>query len=567
MRLINTSTLLLHEFSGRDVPLYAILSHGWEDSEVTFEDLRGGNGPDRAGWRKVTGCCSQAARDGWEYVWIDSCCIDKSSSSELSEAINSMFAWYRSAQICYVYLSDVPSADEDHFAPDSNFRQSKWFRRGWTLQELLAPARAEFYSQDWVEFGTKSSLEDLIKVITGITNLFHYENACVAQKMSWAANRETTREEDQAYCLMGLFDVNVAILYGEGGTKAFIRLQEEIITKTDDESIFAWSHQLGRGGLLADSPSFFAESGDVRREYFDVARPHHYMTNKGLRMELVLLPPQDPESETHYLAPLNCTREGSKNSFVTLQITKSGTGYSREGVFQMAEWEGKRLNTIVTYPGRKPLFGQRRVIFFRQLLTQSSSAMMREYGPTRIVVPTMTLLECGFSPSQRSNLGDGCCWKQEDADSPLVRNVVAAGEVAELFFTNEDFGLFALAIGLHEKRLWIDVVKPLNHPQNLSMATFPDISDLNPLMAGPRVDCISKWLLNGLSVSASVKVAVHMGMLVYKIDVTVGSGDGLRWAEKRIAEDELRPRWKGTKGGSSAFQKAGGRQSRPRKND
>ncbi|PVH77501.1 HET-domain-containing protein [Cadophora sp. DSE1049] len=561
MRLINTSTLLLHEFSGRNVPLYAILSHRWEDSEVTFEDLRGGRGPDRVGWRKITGCCSQAARDGWEYVWIDSCCIDKSSSSELSEAINSMFTWYRSAQICYVYLSDVPSADEDHFAPNSRFRQSKWFRRGWTLQELLAPAKVEFYSQDWVEFGTKSSLQDLIIVITGITHLFHYEDACIAQKMSWAASRETTREEDQAYCLMGLFDVNMATLYGEGAIKAFMRLQQEIISKTDDESIFAWSHRLGGGGLLANSPTFFAESGDVRRGFFDAARPHHYMTNKGLRMELILLPQQDPESETYYLAPLNCTREASKRPFVTLQITKSGTGYAREGVFQTPEWEGKRLNPIVTYRGKKPLFGQRTVIFFRQQLIQSLDIIALEDTPTRIVVPTLPLLECGFSPSQRSNLSDGCCWKQEGADSPLVRKVVAAGEVAELFFTNEDFGIFALAIGLHENRIWIDVVKPHNHPQNLSIAAFPDISDL---MAGPRVDRISRWLLNGLSVSAAVKVAVEMGMLVYKIDVTVGSGDRLRWAEKRIAEGELRPRWQRTKRASRAIQEDEGRQSRVR---
>ena len=472
-----------------------------------------------------------------------------------------MFSWYKFAQICYVYLSDVPSADEDHFASNSYFRQSKWFRRGWTLQELLAPARVEFYSQDWVEFGTKSSLEDLIKSITGITRLFTYEDACIAQKMSWAADRETTRKEDQAYCLMGLFDVNMTTLYGEGSTKAFIRLQEEIIRQTDDDSIFAWSHQLGGGGLLAESPSFFAESGDVRRGSFDAARPPHYSTNKGLRMELILLPQQDPDSEPYFLAPLNCTRAGSKRSFLALQITKSGTGYAREGVFQTPEWGGKRMIPIIIYRGKKPLFAQRTVIFFKQKVAQPSGFCTLGTGPSKIVVPTLPLLECGFSPSQRSNLIDGCSWKQEDADSPLVRKVVTEGEIAEIFFTNEDFGIFALAIGFHESRIWIDVVKPLNQPQSLSMAAFPEITEL---MTGPRVDRISKWLLNGLSVSAAVKVAVNMGTMVYRVDVTVGSGDGLRWAEKSIADSELRLRWKRTESIFEPNLEKGGRQSRPR---
>ncbi|KAH7370138.1 heterokaryon incompatibility protein-domain-containing protein [Rhexocercosporidium sp. MPI-PUGE-AT-0058] len=562
MRLINTSTLLLHEFSGRNVPLYAILSHRWENSEVTFEDLKGGKGPDRAGWRKITGCCSQAARDGWEYVWIDSCCIDKSSSSELSEAINSMFSWYRSAQICYVYLSDVPSADDDHFAPDSHFRNSKWFQRGWTLQELVAPRRLEFYSQDWVEFGTKSSLGELISVITGITDLFHYQDACIAQKMSWAARRETTREEDQAYCLMGLFDVNMGILYGEGGRKAFNRLQQEIIKKTDDESLFAWNHHHGcGGGLLADSPAFFSESGDVRRASFDATRPCHSMTNKGLRLELILLPQQNPEEETLFLAPLNCTREGSRRNFVALQITKSTSGHYREGVFQTAEWEGKRLNSITTYRGKKPLFGQRTVIFVRSYLAESLELVFVEDGPTKIVVPTLSLLECGFLPSQRSNLTEDCCWKQNDADSPLVRKVVQSGEVAELFFTNEDFGIFALVLGMHGSQIWLDIMKPINQARNLAMAEFPEVCHM---MTGSRVDRISRWLLNGLSVSAAVKIAVEGGMQVYKVDVTVSSGGELRWPERRVMESELRPRWKRAKEALDLTSDGRGRQTRPR---
>jgi hypothetical protein len=156
-----------------------------------------------AGYTKILGCCRQAALSGWEYAWIDSCCIDKTSSAELSEAINSMFKWYKGAGICFVFLSDVLSTDREHEKEDSAFRRSKWFKRGWTLQELLAPRNLEFYNADWVEIGTKSTMEDVIREITGINTLDAYMDQCVAQKMFWAASREATRLEDMAYCAYG----------------------------------------------------------------------------------------------------------------------------------------------------------------------------------------------------------------------------------------------------------------------------------------------------------------------------------------------------------------------------
>jgi hypothetical protein len=209
-----------------------------------------------------------------------------------------MFRWYRDAQVCYAYLSDVPKAEEDHWSPDSAFRQSKWFTRGWTLQELLAPAIAIFYDKNWAELGTKSCLENLLTSITGVEAFCNYQEACIAQKMSWASRRVTTRVEDIAYCLLGLFDVNMPTIYGEG-EKAFMRLQLEIIKQSDDESIFAWtdkdlegSHQYTRSGLLASSPSSFQDSGDVT-----LVAPNHStfhapftMTNKGLRIQLILNP-------------------------------------------------------------------------------------------------------------------------------------------------------------------------------------------------------------------------------------------------------------------------------------
>ncbi|EKD15803.1 HET domain protein [Drepanopeziza brunnea f. sp. 'multigermtubi' MB_m1] len=541
MRLINTSTLLLHDFPGRDVPLYAILSHRWEDGEVTFHDMQSGLGPERAGWIKIIGCCSQAARDGWEYIWIDTCCIDRSCGAEVSEAINAMFAWYRDAQVCYVFLSDVPSALEDPFEPGSGFRQSRWFRRGWTLQELLAPPRVEFYARDWTEIGTKSSLEDLIVVITSITHLFDFQDACVAQKMSWAAGRATTRAEDEAYCLMGLFDVNMPILYGEGAANAFLRLQQEIIGKTDDESIFAWSHHMGGGGLLADAPAYFARSGDVRRAVFDAARPPHAMTSRGLRMELILLQGPDADYDVQ-LAPLNCAKGAGKDDhFITLQVTKSGSGLASEGLFQTPEWEGRRSNQMFSYKARKPLFGHRTIIFFPQqpsLQPRQPSPAERDPWPLeQISVPTLALLECGFHPSQRSTPEDVVRWTQEDVAAPLVRRSVRNGEITELFFTNEDFGVFDLAIGMTDHRLWVDIVLPLNPSQRLSGAEFPGAREIG---IGRKADRISRWLRSGLSVSASVKVAVEMGKRIHKVDVIIGSGDELRWPERRIEDGEWR---------------------------
>ncbi|KUJ12878.1 HET-domain-containing protein, partial [Mollisia scopiformis] len=242
MRLLHTTSLKLSEFFGAKIPPYAILSHRWGDSEVTFQDLQNGKVFENPSSEKLIGCCKRAKEDGYEFVWIDSCCIDKTSSAELSEAINSMFQWYQNSQLCYAYLSDVYSVPslQNPEPMESDIRKSKWFTRGWTLQELLAPQQVTFFDHNWFEIGTKDSLQTVISSITGIKHLFHFRRASIAQKMSWASNRETLRSEDMAYCLMGLFGVNMPLLYGEGDA-AFIRLQIEIMRISDDESIFAWT--------------------------------------------------------------------------------------------------------------------------------------------------------------------------------------------------------------------------------------------------------------------------------------------------------------------------------------
>lgn len=196
--------------------------------------------------------------------------------AELTEAINSMFNYYRDAKLCIAYLSDVPSyrsQSKIHSRPDclQSFKKSVWFSRGWTLQELLAPKHLDFYDRDFKFIGSRSNLSQLVSVVTGIDPKYlngrsKLNEASVATRMSWASKRQTTRSEDEAYSLMGIFGVNMALLYGEG-KRAFFRLQQQIIEYSDDESIFAWiCPEAGNQepfGMLAESPRNFQWSRDV----------------------------------------------------------------------------------------------------------------------------------------------------------------------------------------------------------------------------------------------------------------------------------------------------------------
>jgi hypothetical protein len=239
LQLKDDGALSLVEFSGKVPPQYAILSHTWgaDDEEVTFKDLEKGTGKSKAGYRKLDFCANRAKRDNLQFFWVDTCCINKSSSAELSEAINSMFRWYQGAARCYVYLSDVSvdsSVRDDEFSQiwEPKFKRSKWFTRGWTLQELVAPTSVEFFSREGRQLGDKRLLEPIISEITGIAttalrgsplSLFS-----VYERMSWAAKRQTKREEDAAYALLGIFDIHMSLIYGEGQQKALKRLLKKI---------------------------------------------------------------------------------------------------------------------------------------------------------------------------------------------------------------------------------------------------------------------------------------------------------------------------------------------------
>ncbi|KAJ5629295.1 hypothetical protein N7528_002952 [Penicillium herquei] len=368
MRLINAKTLQLEEYMDSQIPEYAILSHTWNiTGEVSFQEMQGLGSEERdalasdsdievaaqttpsTGYAKIKYTCQRARREGIKYVWVDTCCIDKTSSAELSEAINSMMRWYENSEICYAYLADVPPTDvapgTDPASRESAFAESRWFRRGWTLQELLAPNKLAFLASDWSYLYSREKVSMLISIITSIPLSLLGPRKCsrqygrygwtrasaactrrryslasalskfsIARRMSWASRRITGRREDRAYCLLGIFGINMPLLYGEGDA-AFFRLQEEIIKHSDDQSLFAWnplgslfpfssnspplaeefdSNDAGlernsRIGFLASSPDCFENSGDYMPCYIGESTHPFSITNKGLAMKVPLL--------------------------------------------------------------------------------------------------------------------------------------------------------------------------------------------------------------------------------------------------------------------------------------
>jgi hypothetical protein len=260
-------------FDDRATPPYAILSHTWgaDAEEVTFADLATGGGKAKRGYEKIRFCGQQARQDGLQHFWVDTCCIDKTDKAELSHAIRSMFRWYQNAARCYVYLSGVSTTKGEldymlgKFTWEFAFRASRWFTRGWTLQELLAPSTVDFFSQEWAKLGDKTSLKLLIHKITGIS-LKALDGAPLSQfsvdeRLRWREGRETKHEEDRAYSLQGIFSVDIAPVYGEGAAGAFKRLMDEIhklercvqdVRHTDPKDDKKRIEET-KGGLLADS--------------------------------------------------------------------------------------------------------------------------------------------------------------------------------------------------------------------------------------------------------------------------------------------------------------------------
>lgn len=341
MRLLNVYQLELKTFDHRKAPPYAILSHTWGDEEVDYQTLiskpQVKNG---RGWSKILGTCKKAIQDNYDWVWIDTCNIDKSSSAELSEAINSMFVWYQASSVCYAFLEDLHVNDtSQELDLYKLLKPARWFTRGWTLQELIAPQNVVLYSASWQLLGTKSLLYPTLAEITGVDervlqNPAMLSTMSIAQRMSWAAQRQTTRAEDVAYCLLGIFNVNIPLLYGEGG-RAFLRLQEELINRFDDQTIFAWSLfeplapdtgkrddrawecQLG-GGVIAPHPLAFKNSSHiVPVARLDLASEPTAITTRGILIEANLIATQSP---TIYAWLLPCSSTSHPDSVVAIQL-------------------------------------------------------------------------------------------------------------------------------------------------------------------------------------------------------------------------------------------------------
>lgn len=365
MRLLDTETHKLVEFQDDRVPLYAILSHTWEEDEVSFQDIEGDSWKHKKGHAKILKACERAREDGFDYIWIDTCCIDKKSSAELSEAINSMFRWYQESAVCYAYLADVQYSIKDSIIPDYEFVFSRWFTRGWTLQELIAPSVVIFLDNSWRELGSKEALQRRISYSTNIPSSFllgdDLEKASVAQRMSWAAKRTTTRVEDLAYCLMGIFNVNMPLLYGEG-EMAFIRLQEEILKYSGDHSLFVWSSADDRGGILATSPSAFSKSSQIiPLETSDSSYMTTTVDNKGIHLTAYIR----AESANALTAVLPCGKYLGEESFTPVELLVQkipGNDYYRK--------IGHRTRRLIPWTEATSGCEQKTICFRRQRLSR-----------------------------------------------------------------------------------------------------------------------------------------------------------------------------------------------------
>ena len=417
MRLLRADTEELKlEIVKEEDAKYAILSHRWlaDEEEVTFNDLAHGGCDVRAkeGWKKLEYCKRQALQDGVQYVWMDTCCIDKSSSQELTESINSMYRWYQNAECCYVYLHDIQDLCLDGTRPNPSdcdregqgtasicnavaieprkttpymhgasaysttikerttalnnmydpaqieidlgvsvfrpeapkrwsqamLKECEWFKRGWTLQEMLASRQLKFYSSSWDFIAEMPDIASDISIITGVhkealTHERDVRSYSIAQRMSWAAGRLTTRLEDRAYSLLGLLDVSIGIIYGEGN-RAFQRLQDELLRTTSDQSIFAFERPSGsrhKFNLLADSPDCFDTSRDIiltapnRKDQFQtIGREIHFSLltiDPDRRRLLKFLYMRWSKRGDRFMAILNCCPEYDRSKLVVLNFS------------------------------------------------------------------------------------------------------------------------------------------------------------------------------------------------------------------------------------------------------
>ena len=387
MRLLNTSTYELHDDAEPALvanPDYAILSHRWQMPEISFQAFKAADVRDSSivtpQLVKIRQACAKARQREHpiDWLWMDTCCIDKSNAVEQARSINSMFDWYRRAAVCIVYLYDV-DADISRYQyfesqlPGRPHQMSEWFERGWTLQELLAPENVEFYGSSWTLIGKKTSLAGHLELVTGIRKTYltgesKISSASVATRMSWMAGRTTTLVEDIAYSMLGIFNINMNPQYGEG-VKAFMRLQKALIESSTDESLFAWTtppkglvcyrrlakvpHWMPQAwGLLAPSPDCFAKLRDlviIDDKVVPRLSGGYKWGQQGVQLEMPIKAGTEmtnmlglPRKKV-YLS-LNCWRIDDRGLPLTIQVhlLKSEQGYQRIRCSELGEKEGAR---------------------------------------------------------------------------------------------------------------------------------------------------------------------------------------------------------------------------------
>ncbi|KAG0704135.1 heterokaryon incompatibility protein-domain-containing protein [Suillus ampliporus] len=533
MRLLHTKKLTLE--IPADVQPYAILSHRWlaDSEEVSFQDLQytpvpHSEGPhdnhagptlpanvlDKKGFIKLRGACDQASKDGLEYIWIDTCCIDKTSSAELSEAINSMHAWYKDSAVCYVYLHDVDS-ESVMDNPKAALEKASWFRRGWTLQELIAPDNVYFFDKDWIKIGSKATFASILHKITHIRRDILLGNPCtpsIAEKMSWAAGRETQKIEDRAYSLMGLFDIHMPIIYGEG-EKAFRRLQLEIMKSSDDQTIFAWRdsldhpHSVRNRGLLASAPDVFSASpypvvninhSDFVNSLFRIAGsrsslrdlPRGYsILNDGIHITL----PMKRDGDA-WLAVLRCKRGDQEFPYgIYLKERPGSDDFLRTSPTKLRDLESGDLQGLAPRKIRIVVDHHTpATIHRRQFFTLRSTDLVWD--------------RCGYyicpDPGGHHDVSQGGGYRALDSDTRIeLSNNVQCGCV----YSEGPYGeVTVLLIGIEHHRPWIHLLTDTNLHQYVDTSrsrrqTAPD----HPLFMSPPTSPQSNNHVDPISILTS----------------------------------------------------------------
>jgi hypothetical protein len=524
MWLLDTTSLALSAFFDENTPYYAILSHTWGPEEVSFQDIQGPHERilNKAGYKKIQKCCAKALEAGFKYVWIDTCCIDKTNSVELSEAINSMFRWYQNSSTCYAYLEDVMS----NIAP---FGTSRWFTRGWTLQELIAPVDVLFFDSYWNEIGSRESLRGDIERVTGVPQPVLVNGSlhghCIAEIMSWAARRETTRLEDRAYSLLGLFGVSMPLIYGEG-EQAFKRLQLEVMKSSTDHSLFAWNwifEELQVPGaiqdVLATSPDEFRNLGGILRSVPTLNTPAYEMTNRGLR---ITLPCSKSEGSNRELfAHLNCKVDGFDDRLVGIRLWES-----REGLFVRA-WH----DTIYQEPApwtKNPTSISLYIFQPTSFLTQPRTLFSKVTASQRIYsLDYSNLLKAGYILEAYSRISISEFFRHEDKS----RIIFQLGDLSGtpwpmvIFFKHPDKAARVwIALYPFERKLWALIDGSIDEKDTPELILKDNRLD----GANKRWDdgeivehTLTNTILEGEMVSLTVKSAIILKMPGFMVKVAV----------------------------------------------